>query len=106
MKELKGRPLEVLTDAANGMVEKQIAEHLGIKQRTVEEHMRTARAAMKARTTAQAIAKAIARGIIKISEISLVALLCIGSLSTDALRTRRTQPRPPVVRVKNQESSN
>jgi DNA-binding CsgD family transcriptional regulator len=103
MKELTGRPREVLVDAACGMQNKVIAAKYGITMRTVELHLAKARSILKSKTTTHAVARAIKYGIINPCEIAVLAMLCIGAIQNGDYRTSRTQPRPPSVRMRRQE---
>lgn len=94
---------DILTDRANGLLSKEVADKRGLHIRTVESHLCNARRKLKSKTTVQAVARALRDGVIKYSEILLVAWLCVGAIDTDQPRTNRTQPRPPVVRVRRRE---
>lgn len=103
MNELKGKPRQVLIDAANGMPSKVIAGKYGVTESTVEAQLKAARDLLGARNTHQAIARALKLGVIKPFEIAVLAMLCLGGVNDGNLRIKRVQPKPPVVRVQRQE---
>lgn len=61
---LSTREVEILQWIASGKSQQDIADILTISHRTVEVHLRSARTKLNALTTAQAIGRAIARGLI------------------------------------------
>lgn len=63
-KALSRRRAEVLTLAAAGLTDKEIAARLRIRVRTVRFHFAAGCAVLEARTRLQAIALAVARGLI------------------------------------------
>lgn len=62
--ELSGREAEVLSWMAAGRRVAEIAEALGLSERTVENHLRRIRGRLGARTTAEAVRIATERGVI------------------------------------------
>ncbi len=62
---LSGREREILQWCAMGKSQQDIADIVGISHRTVEVHLRSARSKLYALTTAQAVGRAIVRGIIE-----------------------------------------
>lgn len=103
MSELKGKPRQVLIDAANGMPSKVIAGKHGVTESTVEAQLKVARDVLGARNTPQAIARALKLGIIKPFEIAVLAMLCLGGINDGQLRVKRAQPRAPTVRIYKRE---
>lgn len=94
---------DILVDRANGLLSKEVADKRGLHIRTIESHLCNVRRKLKSKTTVQAVARALRDGVIKYSEILLVAWLCVGAIDTDQQRTNRAQPRPPVARVRRRE---
>jgi DNA-binding CsgD family transcriptional regulator len=66
---VSARELECLKWTAEGKTAQEASEILGISERTVRFHLNAAREKMKCITTTQAVAQAIARNLIKISNV-------------------------------------
>ena len=60
--KLSCREQECLYLLSNGMTQKEIAHHLGVKLRTVEQQVASARKKLAAKTTIQAVVEAIRGG--------------------------------------------
>ncbi|WP_413203481.1 helix-turn-helix transcriptional regulator [Rhodospirillum sp. A1_3_36] len=58
------RERECLTWAARGCQVGEVADRLGVADRTAEHHLASARSKLRARTTAQAVARALAMGLL------------------------------------------
>lgn len=76
---LTNRQQDLLTDTANGLLNKEQADKHSISLRTVEEHHRKARIALKAKTTTHAVVRAIKLGLINLGEIGVVVLLALNA---------------------------
>jgi DNA-binding CsgD family transcriptional regulator len=63
---LSGRQLQVLTLAGQGCAERESAQRLGLAPTTVRGHLERARRHLGARSTCQAVARAIALGLIRV----------------------------------------
>lgn len=70
---------KVLELSASGMLNQDIADQLGISRRTVEAHLSAAREDLGAKTTTQAVAEAIRKGII----LSLTVVCLTNALTTN-----------------------
>lgn len=70
---------KVLELSASGMLNQDIADKLGISRRTVEAHLAAAREELNAKTTTQAVAEAVRKGII----LSLTVVCLTNSLTTN-----------------------
>lgn len=103
MRELNKSQREALVDIASGLQQKEIAEKYGVTRSAIDIRLSEARRKLQSKTTAHAVARAIKWGIIKPSEIAIICFLCLGGVDDDAMRTNRTQPRPPTVRVRRRE---
>jgi DNA-binding CsgD family transcriptional regulator len=66
---ISARELECLKWTAEGKTAAEASEILGISERTVRFHLNTAREKMKCANTTQAVAQAIAKNLIKVSDI-------------------------------------
>ena len=62
---LTGREREVLTWLATGMVQKQVADRMDIRPKTVEKHVASACAKLNARNATHAVAKAMVLGALR-----------------------------------------
>ena len=87
---LTPREKEAAQLAADGLKDKQIADRMGITQRTVEAHLRSARIALEANNTTHLVAIIIRNGII----CSLAALSALSSISFDTVRPPQRNPVP------------
>lgn len=98
---MNNKTREVLVMRANGLLVKQIAEKLNIHRRTVDWHIQSACAELKAFNSCHAIAIAMRDGLILAGEISCILILCWSSLmgSTDA----RRGPSPTAARTARRE---
>lgn len=99
------KQLEALKNVVN-MPPKVAASKMNISESTLEKHLRGAREALGCRHTAQAIARAIKKGLIKYSEIGLLAFVMIGGLQGGVdVERARTSSRTPTARVRQVEVS-
>lgn len=95
--------LAALKNVVN-MPPKVAALKMGISESTMEKHLRGAREALGCRHTAQAIARAIKQGLIKYSEIGLIAFVMIGGLQGGVdIERARTSSRVPSARTRQVE---
>lgn len=81
----------ILTDLANGYQPKEIAYKRGISLRTVSQHMTDAKERLGAKTTAQAIAKVLKKGIVSFGEIALIIIMVSTSLQDNGDRKPKTR---------------
>lgn len=84
------KQLEALKNVVN-MPNKVAASKMGITESTLEKHLAGARESLGCRHTAQAIARAIKQGLIKYSEIGVIAFMMMSSIGAqvDVERARR-----------------
>jgi len=85
---LTGREREVVRLAANGFSHKAAANALGITERTVEAHLRSAREKLNAKNTPNLIYLAQKAGIISTIVISITCAQLTGSADVIRPRTR------------------
>ncbi len=98
------KQLEALKNVVN-MPPKVAASKMNISESTLEKHLRGARDALGCRHTAQAIARAIKKGLIKYSEIGLLAFLMCSGVSGGAvdIDRGRSHTRVPTARTRQVE---
>jgi DNA-binding NarL/FixJ family response regulator len=65
---LSARQRAVLEGAAAGLTERETGRALGLAEATVRKHLASAREALGARSTAQAVARAVAAGLIRMAD--------------------------------------
>lgn len=94
---MTNRERQFLTELARGRTQNEIARLYGLHIRTVEESIKSARSKLSAKTTTQAVVKALARGLLDLKGIALVVALCWSCLASnvDMIRSplARTQTR-------------
>ena len=103
MEPLTPRQRETLVNRINCETNSVVAGKMKVSDKTVDAHLSEVRRKLGCKTTEHAIARAIKYGIVKYAEIGLIAFLCVGGITSGELRTNRTQPRPPISRVRRQE---
>ena len=91
----------ILTDLANGYQPKEIAYKRGISLRTVSQHMTDAKERLGAKTTAQAIAKVLKKGIVSFGDIALIIII-INASACD-IDMRRARVRAPSARPRQEQ---
>ena len=97
---MKNRARQILLMKANGMLSKQIASELNIDRRTVEHHLNEARKDLDAKTTPQAVARAIKDGAILTSEIlMLVIMIWAGCAFNVDVRRGSQSPTPSRTKI-------
>lgn len=99
MDSLTPKQLEALKLATN-MPAKVAADKMGITLSTYEKHLSAAREKLETRYTPNAVARAIKSGLIKFTEIALIASLSVNAVSGLDFERTRTQTRTPTARTR------
>jgi len=86
---LNDREVEVLTLVARGKTSAEISRKLRLSKRTVDFHVDTARIKLRAATRTEAVVKATAGGLIKMTLILILALICTAPTLAAELPSRK-----------------